>query len=96
MNLPPEAVGAAPAMGNPDMGKTPTVTPEQMAKLRQDPEIAQAVQKYLGRPFPLEKIPEGVLTVLAGMVFKLGVDGAVAEFTKIIPQQAQQKIKSMA
>jgi hypothetical protein len=85
--------GAMPAQGNPQQGQVKPLPPEQIAALRKDPEIAQAVTKYMGRPFPLEKVPDQMLQTIAGMVFKLGVDGAVAEFSKMIPPQIAQRMK---
>lgn len=92
MNLPPEAMGAAPAMGNPQIGKTPVLPPDKMAALRKDPEIIQAIAKFAGRPVPLESIPDNLIMEIAGAVHKLGVDGAIAKFKQVIPQQIQAQI----
>lgn len=95
----PEAIGAVPAQGNPQQpqqgqpGKT--LPPEQMAALRKDPEITQAVAQFAGKPIPLERIPDNLLMSIAGAIHKLGVPGAVALFKKSIPPEMQQKIASM-
>lgn len=91
---PNQVGGAAPAMGNPN--KTPTLPPQAMAKLRQDPEVIAAVTKYVGKPVPLQMVPDNLLLEIAGMVAKLGVDGAVAEFSRKVPQQAQAQLKAAA
>lgn len=90
----PNAIGAAPAQGNPQQGPG-KLPPDQIAALRKDPEIAAAVSKYMGRPFPMEKVPDEMLIEIAGMVAKLGVDGAVQKFSQSIPPQIQQRIKAI-
>lgn len=90
----PNAIGAAPAQGNPQQGQGQTLPPEQMAALRKDPEIGQAVAKVLGKPIDLAQIPDNILLNIAGMVHKLGVDGAVSEFTKKMPPQILQQLKA--
>ena len=94
MNLPPEAIGAAPAQGNPTPPQSPKLSPDQIAALRKDPDILAAVAKFLGRPAPLDQIPEPMLMQLAGAVHKLGVDGAVALMAKVIPPQLQARLKA--
>lgn len=90
----PEAIGAAPAMGNPQMGQTPKLSPEQIAALKKDPELIQAVTKAFGKPVPLVTLPDNILSELAGAVHKLGVDGASALIQKVIPPQVKAQILS--
>lgn len=90
----PEAMGAAPAMGNPQMGQTPKLPPDQIAALRKDPQLMQAVAKALGKPVPLDTLPDNILMELAGAVHKLGVDGAAALINKVIPPQIKAQILS--
>ena len=91
----PNAVGGAvPAQGNPMSRPAPKLPPQQMAALRKDPEIAQAVSLYIGKPVPLTVIPDNLLMEIAGMVHKLGVQGAVQEFSRKIPPQVQAQIKA--
>jgi hypothetical protein len=88
------ARGAIPAQGNPMVRQTPKLSPQQMAALRQDPDIAKAIALYIGKPVPLTSVPDNLLMEIAGMVHKLGVQGAVAEFSKRIPPQVQAQIKA--
>lgn len=90
----PNAIGAVPANGNPQQGQTPKLNPQQMDALRRDPELIQAVAKFVGRPVPLEKVPDNLLMEIAGMVHKLGVDGAIAKFQQTVPPQIQNKLKA--
>lgn len=94
LNNPNAMRGGVPAMGNPQMGKSPKLPPQAMAVLRKDPEIIQAVTKFMGRPVPMDKIPDQLLIEIAGMVHKLGVDGAVQKFMQSVPPQLQAQIKA--
>lgn len=94
MNLPPEAIGAAPAQGNPQAGGSQKLPPEQMAALRKDPEVLAAVAKFIGKPVPLDNVPDSLLMEIAGAVHKLGVDGAVAKFQQVLPPQVQAQLKA--
>lgn len=86
----PNAIGAAPAQGNPQ--QSPKLPPQAIMALRKDPQLIQAVTKFFGRPIPLDGLPENVLMELAGAVHKLGVDGAVALMAKVIPPQIKAQI----
>lgn len=90
----PEAIGASPAEGNPQQGQTPNLPPEQIAALRKDPDILNAVSMFMGKPTPLDNIPEPALVELAGMVHKLGVQGTVQMLEQKIPPDLKTKIKS--
>lgn len=93
MNLPPEQIGATPQMGvNPMAKQSANLSPEQLAVLRKDPEIAEAVSKFAGRPIPVQSIPDNLLMEIAGMIHKLGVDGAVMEFKRKVPPQVQAQL----
>lgn len=100
-----EALGAVPQPGvNPQARQAPQpapaapgasaqqLPPEQLAALRKDPEIAQAVAQFAGRPVPLESIPDNLLMEIAGMVHKFGVEGAVQEFKTKVPPEVQQQL----
>ena len=109
MMRPQEAVGAVPQPGvNPMAKQAPPapaavappqasggqqLTPDEIQALRQDPEIAQAVSLFMGRPIDPSEIPEELLANIAGMVHKLGVEGAVAEFQRIIPPEVLQQLR---
>lgn len=47
-----------------------------------DSEIKEAIDRFTGMDFPLEKIDDVFLVEIAGMVQKLGVGGAVLEANK--------------
>lgn len=104
MNLSPEQVGAVPQSGvNPLAKQAPTapaqgqdIPPEAIQFFRQDPEIIAAVSKFLGRPVKMDGVPDNILTVVAGMVHKLGVDGAAAEMERIVPPDVAQQLKAGA
>jgi hypothetical protein len=94
MNLPPEAMGAAPAQGNPNAPKN-TLPPQAIAALKKDPEILQAIALFMGRPVPdISHLPDNVITELAGMVAKLGPRGAAQMLEQKIPADIKAKIKA--
>lgn len=98
--MPQEAMGGAvpqaQAQGqNPSpQGQTPKLPPEQMEALRQDPEIKQAVSKFIGRPVKLESVPDNILIVVAGMVHKLGVDGAIQKFEQMVTPEIKNQLRA--
>lgn len=100
MNVPPEQIGAAPQSGvNPMAKQAPApqgqdIPPEAIQFFRNDPEIIAAVSKFMGKPVTLEHVPDDMLIALAGMVQKLGVDGAVAMAQKTIPPEQQQQLRA--
>ncbi len=101
MNIPSEAVGAVPQGGVNPLAKTSPqpqaeapLSTEDMEFFRNDPEIVAAVSKFMGRTVTLENVPDEMLVQLAGMVQKLGVDGAVQMAQKTIPPDVQQKLRS--
>jgi len=96
--MPQEQIGAVPqqqVMNKPMMNnpRTPKLSPDQIMILRKDPEITQAITKFMGRPVPMEKVPDELLVEIAGMVHKLGVDGAIAKFQQMVPPQVLQQLK---
>lgn len=82
--------GAAPQMAKQGAGKA---DPEI---LRQSPRVKQALELYLGRPVDMSQVPDNILIEVAGMVAKLGVEGAVAMAQKMIPQDIQRQLKQGA
>lgn len=96
MMQPPEAIGSAPAQGNPQSSKTPKLPPDQMAALRKDPDIIGAVRKFTGRDFPMEQIDDVLIVEIAGLVHKLGVDGAVAKAEQILSPQQKATIRGIS
>ncbi len=96
MNLPPEAIGAAPAQGNPTPPQSPKFPPDQIAALRKSPNVIAAVHKFTGRDFPMEQIDDQLIVEIAGMVYKLGVDGAVAKAEQLLSPQQKATIRGIA
>ena len=101
INMPQEALGAVPQPGvNPQARSAPSpaqqLSPDDLDYFRHDPEIIAAVTKFMGRPIDPAEIPEELLANIAGMVQKLGVDGAVAEFQRILPPETIQQLRGAA
>lgn len=85
--IPREAMGASPQAS----AGLKALPPEQMKALRQDPEIQQAVSMVVGKKIDLSQIPDDMMMMIAGMVHKLGVQGAVQKFMSgVKPEQLQQ------
>lgn len=108
MMKPPEQVGAVPQQGvNPQSAtmtpKAPQdpraefgLTDDDLDFFRHDPEIIAAVRQFTGREFPMEQIDDHLLVRIAGMVQKLGVEGAVAEAERTLPPQQKALIRGIA
>lgn len=91
----PEATGGAVPQEQAMAGKSnlPKLPPDQMNALRNDPEIKATIEKFLGRPFEMSKLPDDMLMTIAGMIHKLGPDGAIAEFKRLVPPQELAKMR---
>ena len=99
----PEAIGAVPQAGVNPAANQPQqpqqqapaggMSPEDLKALRTDPELTEAVAKFMGRPVDMAEVPDDMLVVVAGMVHKLGVDGAIAEFERALPPGVAQQIR---
>ena len=74
-------------------GNAPTLSPQEINWLKNDPQIIEAVSMFLGKPVTLESIPERLLTEIAGMVEKLGVQGAVQMAQQNMPPEMQQQLR---
>lgn len=108
MMKPPEQVGAVPQEGLNPQASTMTpkapqdprqefgLTDDDLDFFRHDPEIIAAVRQFTGREFPMEQIDDHLLVRIAGMVQKLGVDGAVAEAERTLPAQQKALIRGIA
>ena len=92
----PNAIGAVPAQGNPSTPQTPKLPPDQIAALRKSPGVIAAVQKFTGRNFPMEQIDDQLIVEIAGLVHKLGVDGAVAKGEQILTPQQKATIRGIS
>ncbi len=108
--IPSEQVGAVPQAGVNPLAKNaqpapPATTaprqpasyqpsPEDLDFFRNDPEIIETVTKFMGRQIDMAEVPDELLAMLAGMVQKLGVDGAVSEIHRTFPADLIQQIKN--
>lgn len=105
----PNAIGAAPASGNPvgnpqapqqpPQGKSGNkygITPEQMDLFRKDPEIIAVVRGVTGRDFPMAQIDDELLVEIAGAVHKLGVQGAIAKAEQILSPEQKATIRGIS
>ena len=96
----PQARQAPPAPAAPQPQQPPQgggeLSPEDIEALRQDPEIAEAVAKFMGRRVDMAQVPDDMLIQIAGMVQKLGVDGAIAEFERLVPPEVVQQLRAGA
>lgn len=98
MIRPQESIGSVPQPGVNPLTKQipqqgPVLSPQEMSTLRNDPEIIQAVSQFVGKPVTLEKVPDNILVNIAGMIHKLGVQGAIQTFTSKLPPGAIEEIK---
>lgn len=112
MMKPMEQVGSVPQPGvNPQAQSVRGVNPPQLPQdpreqygltdddldfFRHDPEVIAVVQQFTGRDFPMDQVDDALLVQIAGAVHKLGVEGAVAEANRIIPQEMKAQIRGVA
>lgn len=102
MMKPPEQVGALPQFGKipPKLPQDPRaefgITDDDLDYFRHDPEIIAAVRQFTGRDFPMDQIDDALVVQIAGAVQKLGVDGAVSEFDRIVPPEIKAQIRGLA
>lgn len=61
--------------------------------LRRSRDVQQAIQMFLGKEVPIETVPDAIIKEVAGMVHKLGVQGAVAMAEKMLPPQVKQQLR---
>ena len=93
---PNQVGGAVPAQGNPMAPQTPKLSPDKIAILRKSPSVIEAVRKFTGRDFPMEQIDDQLIVEIAGLVHKLGVDGAVAKAEQILTPQQKATIRGIS
>lgn len=77
----------APAQGANSLG------PKELESLRNSPDVKQAITLFIGKEVPMETVPDEILKEVAGMVHKLGVQGAVAMAEKMLPPEIKQQLK---
>lgn len=86
----PNAVGGAvPSESNPQ-----SLPQDQIDALKKDPEIIEAASQFIGSPVTLDILPVNALMEIAGMVQKLGVQGAVQMLKQKVPQDVQAKLRA--
>lgn len=96
--LPAEAVGSVPQPGVNPAAAAPQggsdnfgLTEQDLKHLRGDREIAEVFNRVAGTPVPMDQVDPKSLAIVAGMVHKLGVAGAVAAIDKMLsPEQKAQ------
>lgn len=94
--------GGIPSSPRPPMGATQQAIKQGTGKadqkqveiLRKDPQVAQVFHLFIGKPVPMERVPEFLLNEVAGMVHKLGVNGAVALLNKTIPKEVKSQMQA--
>jgi hypothetical protein len=82
--------GAAPQA--PQQGQNKPKT-RDIELFRKSPDIKQAITLFVGREIPMETVPDEILKEVAGMVAKLGVQGAVAMAEKMLPPEIKTQLK---
>lgn len=95
-----QAQGGVPAAPQPPQGAAPQakaqgqtkLSPEDEAILRKDPDVKKTIDTFIGKDVPMDKVPDFFLAEVAGMVHKLGVQGAVAMLTKMIPADVKKQM----
>ena len=94
MMKPAEAVGSVPQPGvNPAANQPSTaarsdITPEQLATLRNDPELIEVFRRLSGeKDIPMDQIPDEVIINFAGALHKIGIEALVQQLSgKMNPQ----------
>lgn len=93
--------GGVPAAPHPPRGAVPqgpqqgagSLGQKELDSLRNSPDVKQAITVFLGKEVPLETVPDEIIKEVAGMVHKLGVQGAVAMAQKMLPPEIQQQLR---
>lgn len=99
MPKPQESIGAVPQDQAMQQNKPGNLKPQDIQGFRQNPRIKQAVEIFLGHPADLTDTtlyPDELLVEIAGMVNKLGPQGAADMARKMIPQDVQEKMRAAA
>ena len=107
MMKPMEQIGAVPQPGvNPQAAQQPQglrdprqefgLTDDDLDYFRHDPEIIAVVQQVTGREFPMEQVDDALLVQIAGAVQQLGVEGTVAEASRLIPREVMVQLRGGA
>ena len=70
--------------------------PAAVERFRRNPDVIEAVRQITGRDFPMSQIDDVLMIQIAGAVFTLGVQGAVAEAERILPAETKATIRGIA
>lgn len=105
----PNAIGASPQSGTnpagnpqsapaqpPKVGLKYGLTPEDVAGFRKNPRIIEVVRRVTGRDFPMDQIDDDLIIEIAGVVNKIGVDGAVALAEKTLSHEQKATIRGIS
>lgn len=105
MMKPAEAVGAVPQPGvNPAARQAPAqppqgggpLSPEDVEALRGDKEVAEVFRQVAGAEVPMDQVDPQSLAEVAGMVEKLGVDGAVQAINAMLSPEQKASLQAEA
>jgi hypothetical protein len=72
------------------------VPPDQIAVLRKSPNVIAADHNFTGRDIHMAQIDYQLIVEIAGLVHKLGVDGAVAKAEQILTPQQKATIRGIS
>lgn len=104
MMKPMEAVGAVPQAGVNPAASAPAPKPSgpgglsegEIEALRGDPEVADVFTQVAGSPVPMDQVDPQSLVEVAGMVEKLGVEGAVAAINGMLSPEQKAGLQAEA
>lgn len=101
MMQPAEAVGSIPQPNvNPaaTAAKKPTgnLSDAELDALRGDPEIAEVFRQVAGTDVPMDQVDAQSLAEVAGMVHKLGVEGAVSAINELLSPEQKAELQADA
>lgn len=104
MMKPAEAVGSVPQPGVNPAAQAPAAGQKQnfglseadLNALRGDREVADVFNRVAGTKVPMDQVDPQSLAIVAGMVQKLGVDGAVAAIDKMLSPEQKAAMQAEA
>lgn len=104
MMKPAEAVGSVPQPGVNPAAKASAAGQSQnfglsdadLKALRGDREVADVFNRVAGTKVPMDQVDPQSLAIVAGMVEKLGVDGAVAAIDKMLSPEQKAAMQAEA
>lgn len=104
MMKPAEAVGSVPQPGVNPAANAPAsgqnknfgLSDADLKALRGDREVADVFNRVAGTKVPMDQVDPQSLAIVAGMVEKLGVDGAVAAIDKMLSPEQKAAMQAEA